>query len=329
MGIFGRKNKKQNKEGSNSGGNNTRSTGPSPNSTEYHPPTESTTATTTSNNSSFGPKKSVVIKYVGEDKHVTTTTVDERGRTIQQSVVLKLTPEEMEELGIVPARDAQSTDDFSLDYDMTDYSVVDPLMSEQASGRPSQTYSEIPTPPRGEVVPTPAPVSAPAPAPPVNSGSNNINMMLKSSSTEGQEATVDQTRELVKRFIADIWNRGEVELIPVVCHPSLRFNGHVGMDRVGHDGFSRMVLTVREALTDYHCEIHSMVVESNKAFCRVRFTGKHTGNLLGYPPTGRAVAWMGASEFTCKNGKILKVWELGDLKSLEDQLKAQPAVTTS
>lgn len=93
------------------------------------------------------------------------------------------------------------------------------------------------------------------------------------------------------------------------------------MDRVGHEGFARMVTTVRDALTDYHCEIHSMVVESNKAFCRLRFTGKHTGELLGYPPTGTSVAWMGASEFTCKNGKILKVWELGDVKSLEEQLK--------
>jgi len=135
-------------------------------------------------------------------------------------------------------------------------------------------------------------------------------------------ATIEITRELVKRFISDIWNRGEVELIPEVCHPSLRFNGHVGMDRVGHDGFARMVTTVREALTDYHCEIHSMVVETNKAFCRLRFTGKHTGNLLGYPPTGKTVAWMGASEFTCKNGKILKVWELGDVKSLEEQLRS-------
>lgn len=49
-------------------------------------------------------------------------------------------------------------------------------------------------------------------------------------------------------------------------------------------------------------------------------TGKHTGNLLGYPPTKKVVAWMGATEFTCQNGKILKVWELGDIKTLEEQL---------
>jgi steroid delta-isomerase-like uncharacterized protein len=132
----------------------------------------------------------------------------------------------------------------------------------------------------------------------------------------------DVTRELVKKFVADIWNRGDLELIPQVCSKSLRFNGSVGMDRVGHDGFARMVTTIRDALNDYHCEIHSMVVEGNKAFCRMRFTGRHTGSLLGYPPTGRQVAWMGAAEFTCKDDLIIKVWELGDVKSLEEQLSA-------
>ena len=97
---------------------------------------------------------------------------------------------------------------------------------------------------------------------------------------EANQAAIDLTRSLVKRFIADIWNRGEVDLIPEVCSSSLRFNGNTGFDRVGHEGLARMVNTIREALDDYHCEIHSMVVEHNKAFCRLRFTGKYYLTLL-------------------------------------------------
>jgi len=132
----------------------------------------------------------------------------------------------------------------------------------------------------------------------------------------------EQTRELVKVFIGEIWNRGEIESIQKVCSPRLRFNGHTGLERVGHDGFSRMVTTVRSSLEGYHCEIHSMVVEGRKCFCRLKFTGKHVGELMGYPPTHKLVAWMGASEFTiCPRKKqILKVWELGDIKTLEAQL---------
>jgi predicted ester cyclase len=103
-----------------------------------------------------------------------------------------------------------------------------------------------------------------------------------------------------------------------------RFNGeHDGLDKVGHEGFARMVSGIHAALAEYHCEIHSMVVEGNKAFCRLRFSGRHCGNLMGYPPTQQVVSWMGATEFTCINGKILKVWELGDMKTLEEQLQVQ------
>ena len=134
-------------------------------------------------------------------------------------------------------------------------------------------------------------------------------------------AKAEVTRDLVKKFISDIWNRGELDLIPSVCSPKIRFNGNSGLDKIGHDGFAMMVATIHGALSDYHCEIHSMVVEDNKAFCRLRFSGKHTGDLLGYPPTGKCVSWMGATEFTAMNGRILKVWELGDMKTLEQQLQ--------
>lgn len=81
-----------------------------------------------------------------------------------------------------------------------------------------------------------------------------------------------ETRDLVKKFIADIWNRGELDLIPSVCSPSLRCNGNNGMfpakysrvvsdtssgfDRIGHDGLARIVKKIRDALDEYHCEIH-------------------------------------------------------------------------
>ena len=245
-----------------------------------------------------------VTKFVGDEKHVTTITYDEKGTSTTKTTIMKLTVAERQQLGM---------------------NVNSPFSSSQSNlllKKAPPSSSSKPTPPT-TITNTNTTSSR------TMDGTNTSQLSSNASTsvtniTFGDEtlATIEITRELVKKFISDIWNRGEIELIPSICHPSLRFNGHVGMDRVGHEGFARMVSTVREALMDYHCEIHSMVVESNKAFCRLRFTGKHTGNLLGYAPTGKTVSWMGASEFTCKNGKILKVWELGDVKSLEEQLRS-------
>lgn len=204
-----------------------------------------------------------------------------------------------------------------------------PVMPPKA---PSVRVKEAPPPqatePLAMAPPSPVPEAELKTPPPQDQGVRNTTSNISSSyNTNSQSPSLEEdaqrnavTRELVKKFVADIWNRGDLDLIPEVCSKSLRFNGSVGMDRVGHDGFARMVTTIRDALNDYHCEIHSMVVEGGKAFCRMRFTGRHTGSLLGFPPTGRQVAWMGAAEFTCKDSKIIKVWELGDVKSLEDQL---------
>lgn len=163
----------------------------------------------------------------------------------------------------------------------------------------------------------PPPQPTPLAALPLDDGRDGLNW---NQDLEREAQLTATTRELVKKFISDIWNKGDLELIHQVCSKGLRYNGCIGLNRVGHDGFARMVTTIREALDDYLCEIHSMVVEGNKAFCRVRFTGTHNGTFLGYAPTGRRVAWLGATEITCKDGLIFKVWELGDFKALEEQL---------
>jgi len=51
---------------------------------------------------------------------------------------------------------------------------------------------------------------------------------ISASGEEAASTTTDLTRDLVKRFISDIWNCGDISLIPSVCSPSLRFNGNTG-----------------------------------------------------------------------------------------------------
>lgn len=257
-----------------------------------------------------------VIKIVGDSKHITTTRIDEQGRQVTQTQIKKLTASERQQMGLPPAPQQQQPPPQAAVYHQQPPPAPAPAPYNPHNHSSQRQYQDQ----NNSIMSTPSQQDASSTS--QSSSGQHSGQKVQNLQPDDRLASIEVTRELVKKFISDIWNRGEVELIPKVCHPSLRFNGHVGMDRVGHEGFARMVTTVRESLTDYHCEIHSMVVETNKAFCRLRFTGKHTGNLLGFPPTGKTVAWMGASEFTCKNGKIMKVWELGDVKSLEEQLRS-------
>jgi len=130
------------------------------------------------------------------------------------------------------------------------------------------------------------------------------------------------TRYLVNMFILTIWNKGDIAAIRYVCHPNICFNGMDNQSECkGHENFARIVVSMKECIPNFHCTIQSMVVEGNKCFCRLKFTGRHEGGLLmGFPSTGKAVEWQGATEFTCQDGKILKIWEIGDMMALERTL---------
>lgn len=129
-----------------------------------------------------------------------------------------------------------------------------------------------------------------------------------------------QERAQVACFYEQIWNRHNKAVIPQVLDRDFIFCGSLGNTSRGYPGFIEYLDGVHAALDDYACRIEEMVVEPPRVFTKMQFHGVHRGILLGYPPTGKRVAWAGAALFTFKQDKIAKLWVLGDIKSLESQL---------
>lgn len=176
---------------------------------------------------------STIIKYIGQYKHVTEVWYDENGQKREKTKVSKLTPEEMEEHGQHPDAETLSappSTSASSSHNLDQKGIpVSPSSMDQYFDSPtakslattSSSHQCTPSANNNKIK-TPSGVGDTA-------AHIDVNVVA-----EYQEnlAQIELTRDLVKKFISEIWNRGEVEMIPNVCHPSLRFNGHVGMDRV-------------------------------------------------------------------------------------------------
>lgn len=130
-------------------------------------------------------------------------------------------------------------------------------------------------------------------------------------------------RRLVTRFYEEVWNRADPAVIPELFHETCSFRGSLGVERRGHEGIADYVREVTGALAGFHCAIEALVVEDERAFARMRFTGRHIGMLLGQPPTGHEVSWAGAALFQCEGERIRSLWVLGDLAGLMPQLQAR------
>ena len=124
----------------------------------------------------------------------------------------------------------------------------------------------------------------------------------------------------VRRFNSEIWNKMNLQEIPSILSSDFEFRGSIGLTKHGHDGFQEYVLYIHGALENYHCEIEEIVIESNKAFAKMLFSGIHKGDFMGYPATNKQVSWSAAALFNFTDGKVSSLWVLGDLSNLDQQL---------
>jgi len=128
--------------------------------------------------------------------------------------------------------------------------------------------------------------------------------------------------DIVRRFYEEIWNQGNLDAIPDICHREIVFRGSLGDTKHGHEGFADYVRYVRGALDHYRCHIENVVTEGNRVFAKMLFAGVHQGEFLGYAATRETLEWAGAALFTIDNDRIIELWVLGDLHGLISQLSS-------
>lgn len=125
---------------------------------------------------------------------------------------------------------------------------------------------------------------------------------------------------LVRAFYEELWNRKNISLIPHVLDKQLILRGSLGDKHEGHSGFKNYLAFIHSRLHEYHCEILETTCESDKAFARMKFSGIHVGELVGYSATNMPIYWEAAARFKFNVGRIKDVWVLGDIYGLQKRL---------
>ena len=125
---------------------------------------------------------------------------------------------------------------------------------------------------------------------------------------------------LIERFYGELWNRWNDSAVEDTLSPGFTFRGSLGQQTSDRPGWRRYRDLVREGSADFHNEIVELVCDSGRAAARLRFTGTHTGPLLGLPATQRRFEYAGAAFFTADQRWLTSAWVLGDLDALRRQL---------
>jgi steroid delta-isomerase-like uncharacterized protein len=133
----------------------------------------------------------------------------------------------------------------------------------------------------------------------------------------------EANKQLVSRFWEEIWNRGDLDAADRLV--SADFVLHLpAMQMRGPAGLKQWASLIRAGLPDVKFTIAQALADGDSVVTRWTATGTHTGNLLGIPPTDKAVTMSGISVFRVAGGKIVEDRAAEDTLGLLQQIKALP-----
>jgi predicted ester cyclase len=132
--------------------------------------------------------------------------------------------------------------------------------------------------------------------------------------------------EVNKAAVRDCFHtasRGEYDALRDIVSPAYVLHPE---EAQGPEGLARMIEGYRSALADLRVSIEHQFTEGDWVATRSTVRGRHAGELMGAPPTGRDVSFSVLTISRCRDGRIEEEWELADTMALLQQVGALPAL---
>jgi len=135
-------------------------------------------------------------------------------------------------------------------------------------------------------------------------------------------------KEIVRRALEDSWQDPGV------------FDELISSDYVGYDpalpepirgpqGAKNNFKQYSDAFEGAHITVKDQIAEGDAVATRWEGRGRHTGELMGVPPTGKEIVVEGLNLTRLRDGKIVEEWSNWDTIGMLQQIGAIPSATAA
>ena len=126
-------------------------------------------------------------------------------------------------------------------------------------------------------------------------------------------------KALIERWFEEVWNQGRAAVIDELLAPGSKVFG-VGDVMHGPEGFKPFHTAFRSAFPDLKVTVDHMVAEDDWVAARWSASATHNGDGLGFPGTGRPVAFSGMVFACVENGRLVEGWNSFDQLGMLQQI---------
>ena len=132
--------------------------------------------------------------------------------------------------------------------------------------------------------------------------------------------------------LKDLTRRTWEEMLPVADFAAL--SEVIDSEVVNHDlppgvpngfaGVRAMIGMLHAAFSQQRYEVHQVIGEGDTVVIEATMHGRHTGDFMGIPPTGREVAMRSIHIVRYRDGREVETWAIQDRLGLMQQLGVIP-----
>lgn len=138
--------------------------------------------------------------------------------------------------------------------------------------------------------------------------------------------TGEQARELLRRYLSEVWDAGDVEAVRRFAGPGFRRHLSPTLPPLDLDGQLTRLRGIRQAFPDIAVALEDVVAEGDRIAFRSTLTGTHQGEFAGIPATGQRVAVTLVDVIRVDDGLIAEQWGGPDVFDMLRQVGARPTL---
>jgi steroid delta-isomerase-like uncharacterized protein len=153
-----------------------------------------------------------------------------------------------------------------------------------------------------------------------------VNLICFKNRSQESNMAVKENIELLERWYREVWREAKDETIFELLASDASLHGQTGpeVEIKGPEGFIAFAKQIRESFPDIEVVVYDIfgMDEDERVAARWVAKGKHTGDGMGVPPSGKSISICGMTIARIRNGKIVEGWDSWDRLGMLEQIGA-------
>ena len=129
----------------------------------------------------------------------------------------------------------------------------------------------------------------------------------------------EDNKAKMRQFYEEVVQNGDFAKLDEFAAPNFVDHNPGPGQAPGAEGVKQFFTAMRAAVSDLRVNVEQIIAEGDKVAAHVSISGRHTGELMGIPPSGKDVVMRVSDIVRIENGKAVEHWGVEDMSGFVPQ----------